>query len=309
MNLYPLKLTTITIPKIWGMEVWHLAQMNDYLSVVENGYLADNDLGELVEVYMGELVGEHVYEQFGNTFPLLFKIINTEEDLSIQVHPDNDSAFGHHQCMGKSEMWYVMDAQEESSIIAGFKQDTDAIQVRTAIEQGRLTELLNTIPVKTGDVAYIPSGRVHALNKHLTIAEIQQNSDLTYRLFDYNRQPINGPARQLHVEESLKVLDYTHLKQPLTDYSPVTNGAINLVSSDYFLTNLLCFDRKIIRDYVALDSFVVYMCVAGDTEITADGVSVSIKKGDTLLIPASTDEVTLRPITSQEVRLLEVYLP
>ncbi len=307
MNLYPLKLTTITRPKIWGEEIWHMVQMDDLLSVVENGYLAENDLGELLEVYMGDLVGDHVYEQYGNTFPLLLKIINTFDDLSIQVHPGDEVALRDHNCLGKTEMWYVVDAEPDTTLISGFCQDTDAENIRSAIKDGNLTDLLNIVPVKKGNVVFLPSGRVHALRKGISVAEIQENSDLTYRLFDYNRVPKEGISRPLHVEQALNVLDFKKLQQPLTDYTPVENGAVKIAESDYFVTNLLRFNRKIGRDYAPLDSFVVYMCVEGGADVSAEGETVTLKKGDTVLIPASLDEVMLTP--QGKTRFLEIYVP
>ncbi len=307
MNLYPMKLSRITIPKIWGEEIWHMVQMDDRLSVVENGYLAENDLSDLLEVYMGELVGDHVYEQYGNYFPLLLKIINTTDDLSIQVHPNNEVAMANHDSYGKSEMWYVLNSAEDTTLISGFNQDTDAQTIRKALEDGTLTDYLNIVHVKHGDVVALPHGRVHALRKNITVAEIQQNSDITYRLFDYNRKPKNGVVRPLHVEEALQVLDFKQLKQPVVAPQVPENGAVNICKNEYFITNLLSFDRQIGRDYGLLDSFVAYMCVEGGADVSAEGETVSLNVGDTVLIPASLDEVMLTPHGS--AKLLEVYVP
>lgn len=305
MNLYPLKFTTYTMPKIWGEEIWHLVQMGDMVSVVENGYLAENDLSDLLEIYMGDLVGDHVYEIYGDVFPLLLKIINTKDDLSIQVHPGNDVAIERHACLGKAEMWYVVDAAQGATIISGFNQDTDSANVRTAVTQGHLMGMLNTIEVSRGDVVDIPSGRVHALHKNITVAEIQQNSDITYRLYDYNRQPTTN--RPLHLDAALEVLDFSKLINPKTYYEPKQNGAVNLEQSEHFITNLLSMDRTIIRDYAKLDSFVAYMCVEGGVEVSSESEVVHIELGDTVLIPAILDEVILRP--DGNAKLLEVYIP
>ncbi len=307
MNLYPLKLTTLTFPKIWGEETWHMVQMDDRLSVVGNGFLADNDLNDLLEVYMGELVGDHVYERYGNYFPLLFKTIHTFDDISIQVHPDNDFAWDNHQDSGKTEMWYVLDADPDTCLISGFSKDTTAEQVRAALNDGSLTDYMNLVHVKPGDVIYLPSGRVHALLKNITVAEIQQNSDLTYRLYDYNRAGLDGKPRELHVDKALQVLDFKRLQSPLTDYKVVENGAVNLVTSDSFITNLISLNCTIGRDYAPLDSFVVYMCVEGSVELSSENIKVNLGKGDTVLIPASLDEVTLCP--RGEAKLLETYMP
>lgn len=307
MSLYPLQLTTITLPKVWGQEIWHITQMNDRLSVVTNGYLEGNDISDLIEVYMGELVGEHVYERYGNYFPLLFKVISTFDDLSIQVHPDDEFAWQMHQLPGKSELWYVLNANPDTTLISGFCCDTSADKLRAALTDDSLTDCLNIVPVKRGDVVALPAGRVHALRRNIIVAEIQQNSDLTYRLYDYNRPGLDGKPRELHVENALQVLDYQQLPDPLTHYEPVLNGAVNLVSTDHFVTNLLTFDSPIGRDYAPLDSFVVYMCVEGSADVSSEGVTVTLKEGDTVLIPASLDDVLLSPHTS--AKILETYVP
>lgn len=305
MNLYPLKFSTYTMPKIWGEEIWHLVQMGERVSVVENGYLAENDLTDLLEVYMGDLVGDHVYEIYGDVFPLLLKIINTKDDLSIQVHPTNDVAIERHECLGKSEMWYVVNAENNATIISGFNQDTDPLSVQQAVENGSLMDMLNVVNIKKGDVVDIPSGRVHALHKNITVAEIQQNSDITYRLFDYNRPKTSN--RPLHLDLALEVLDFEQVKTPKIDYQLKVNGAVNLQQSEHFITNLLVLDKTIIRDYAKLDSFVAYMCVEGSAVISAEGEELTIEVGDTILIPAALDEVTITP--NGLSKLLEVYMP
>ena len=308
MNLYPLLFKPIHCPKIWGSESWQLSAYGDLLSEVSNGYLAENTLPELIEIYMDELVGEHVYERYGNRFPLLFKFIDAQDDLSIQVHPaDTEPGFG-----GKTEMWYVTSAKPDAQIVMGFAKDTSAEEVQARLQDGTLPSLMQYTPVVTGDVAFIPAGRIHALCRGTQVAEIQQNSDTTYRLYDYDRRDAQGNARPLHLTEALQVLDYKHTRQPLTSYDRPTNGPVNLADDPHFTTNLLAFDRLIERDYATLDSFVVYMCVRGAVELTAldadaDNAVVHLPAGTTVLLPASLNDIRLRP-TTDSAKLLEVYL-
>lgn len=308
MNLYPLLFKPIYCPKIWGSESWQLSAYGDLLSEVENGYLAENTLPELIEIYMDELVGGQVYERYGTRFPLLFKFIDAQDDLSIQVHPaDSEPGFG-----GKTEMWYVTEAQPGAQIVMGFAQDTTAEEIQARLADGTLSELMQHTPVVKGDVAFIPAGRIHALCRGTRVAEIQQNSDTTYRLYDYDRRDAQGNARPLHLKEALQVLDYKHTEQPLTPYAVPANGAVNLADDPHFTTNMLAFDRLIERDYAPLDSFVVYMCVEGEVELTAldaepDLAVVNVPAGTTVLLPASLNDIRLRP-TTPSAKLLEVYL-
>ncbi|MBQ9704906.1 MAG: class I mannose-6-phosphate isomerase [Paludibacteraceae bacterium] len=308
MNLYPLKFTPILKPKIWGHESWQLSAYGGSISVVENGYLAGNDLNELVEVYMGELVGDHVFEHFGGLFPLLFKFIETNANLSVQVHPGDEVALERHGSLGKDEMWYVIRSKPHAQLILGLTEDIDREILSDRLRTKNFNSLLNKVEVAPGDVALIPHGLVHALRENVYVAEIQETSDLTYRLHDYDRIGADGKPRELHIEQAMEVMDYRRHTQAVVDYRPVMNGAANLAENEHFTTNLLCFDRKIGRDYAPLDSFVVYMCVGGAAEVETEEGSVLLSESETLLLPASIDEVFLTPRT-KEVRLLEVYVP
>lgn len=311
--MYPLKFKNIVVPKVWGEEQWQLSGYGDSVSVVENGYLAGDDLNDLLETYMDELVGEPIYERFGNTFPLLFKVIDARDDLSIQVHPNDEVAWERHEQLGKAEMWFVLDTDDGASIINGFARDTTRAEFLEKLEALQLPSILQTVNVNYGDVAYIPAGRVHALRRGTVVAEIQQTSDVTYRVYDYHRPDKNGQYRQLHVDEALDVLDFHRTTPPLVPYRlPAMNVPQNLVKDEHFTTNYLRLDRTLQRDYALLDSFVVYMCVWGQLDITAldadEGCqTVHLRKGETVLIPASLCDVQLTPTTSQ-ARVLEVYV-
>ena len=321
--LYPLKFSPILKDKIWGGtklkslfdkaaqtdklgESWELSGYEGDESVVTNGLLAGNNLAELIEIYMGELVGDTIYDQFGLSFPLLFKLIDANENLSIQVHPGDEVAAERHNSYGKTEMWYVIDADPGSELIIGFKEDCSKDDYLDALDNDKVEDLLQKVPVKKGDVFFIPAGLVHAIGKGVVVAEIQQSSDITYRIYDYKRTDDQGNERELHTEQALDVINFGASKQPKTIYQPLLNEITPLVNCDYFTTNMLKFDHAVTRNYATLDSFVAYMCLEGDFVIDFAGEKTIVNKGDTVLVPASIDELGLIP--EGNVTLLEVYV-
>ena len=309
--MYPLKFSSIVKPKVWGQEAWLLSGYGDEVSVVTNGYLKGNDLNDLLETYMDELVGGKVYDRYGNYFPLLLKVIDAEDDLSVQVHPNDEQAEAEEQ-LGKTEMWYVMDAKKGAQVVSGFSQDTSEEEVRDSLADATLQELLRRQPVKKGDVIAIPAGRVHALCKGTKVAEIQESSDLTYRLYDYNRPDKNGQLRPLHVEKAIQVLDWKATESPLTSYECEPNASANLLRDEHFTTNLIRITATIGRDYAPLDSMVIYLCVAGEAVIhaldaDAEQQSVSIKEGECVLLPATLNDIRLEP-KSAETSIMETYI-
>jgi len=230
MELYPIRFSPIYKEKIWGGsrlktilnkkitsdkigESWEISAVQDNISLVENGFLEGNTLEEIISIYMGELVGEKIYEKFGIEFPLLFKFIDANDKLSIQVHPDNDLAKQRHQAYGKTEMWYVINAENDAEIIVGFNKEIDKYQYTKAVKENTLIKLLNKEKVKKSDAFYIPSGRVHAIGKGVLLAEIQQTSDITYRIYDWDRKDANGQERELHTEWALDAIDYKFYKE------------------------------------------------------------------------------------------------
>ena len=320
--LYPLKFHPILKKKIWGGEKlayksneheeaigesWEISAVEDNISVVSNGILADNDLQELIEVYMGELVGDHVYEKFGIEFPLLIKYIDANDDLSIQVHPDDETAKERHNAYGKTEMWFMVDAERDASLVLGFNQEIDKNTYLQALHQNKLMDLLNVQKVKKGESFFIPAGLVHAIGKGCFIAEIQQTSDITYRIYDYNRKDANGNTRELHTDLATDVIDYSYHPQHKVNYTPHDNQSVQLVKCPYFTTNLLVFDRDIEKEYVRLDSFVIYMCLQGKFTITTGECDpVLVNKGETVLVPACFKNLTLYPYDVTQV--LEIYV-
>jgi len=322
--LYPLKFSPILKDKIWGGtklksmfnksaetdklgESWELSGYEGDESVVTNGYLAGNNLTELIEIYMGELIGDTIFDEYGLAFPLLFKLIDANENLSIQVHPNDETAAERHNSYGKTEMWYVVDADPGSELIIGFSDDCSRETYLNAMSEDKVEDLLLKVPVTKGDVFFIPAGRVHAIGKGVVVAEIQQSSDITYRIYDYKRKDDNGNERELHTEQALDVINFEASREPKTVYTPILNETTPLVTCDYFTTNMLRFNKRIERHYATIDSFVSYMCLEGNFSIEFEGDITIISKGDTVLIPASIDELSLIPVG--EVTLLEVYVP
>ena len=321
--LYPLKFSPILKDKIWGGtklkslfnkpaetdklgESWELSGYEGDESVVTNGFLAGNNLTELIEIYMGELIGDTIFDEYGLSFPLLFKLIDANENLSIQVHPGDEVAAERHNSYGKTEMWYVVDADPGSELIIGFTDECSRETYLEAMDEDRVEDLLHKVPVTKGDVFFIPAGRVHAIGKGVVVAEIQQSSDITYRIYDYKRKDDNGNERELHTEEALDVINFEASKQPKTVYTPLLNETTPLITCDYFTTNMLRFNKQIDRQYAKIDSFVAYMCLEGNFTIEFEGNKTEVSKGDTVLIPASIDDLTL--LTDREVTLLEVYV-
>jgi mannose-6-phosphate isomerase len=319
--LYPLKFSPILKDKIWGGtklkslfnkagetdklgESWELSGYEGDESVVTNGFLAGNNLTELIEIYMGELIGDKIFDEYGLSFPLLFKLIDANENLSIQVHPGDEVAAERHNSYGKTEMWYVVDAEAGAELIIGFSKDCDREEYLDALEKGKVEDLLQKVPVTNGDVFFIPAGLVHAIGKGVVVAEIQQSSDITYRIYDYKRTDDNGNERELHTEQALDVINFGAAVDPKTNYTANLNEVTPLVSCEYFTTNIIRFNEPLTRNYATIDSFVSYMCLEGDIEIDCAGEKVVVNKGDTILIPASIDEVNLIP--NGEVNLLEV---
>jgi mannose-6-phosphate isomerase len=324
-ELYPFKFKPIYKEVIWGNqrlktelnkdiptdkkigESWEVSAVDDKYSVVTNGFLAGNSLPELIEVYMGDLLGEKIFNNHGHQFPLLFKFIDANDVLSIQVHPDDELANARHNDKGKTEMWYVIAAEEGAELISGFNQEMDKDTYLKHLNNNTLPEILNHEKVESGDVFFLPAGRVHAIGAGILLAEIQQTSDITYRIFDWNRVDKDGKPRELHTEQALDAIDFKKYGDYRTHYELTKNKASNLVKCNYFTTNLFELDKPQQRDLIELDSFVVYMCMDGKVEITYDEEdTVTLEKGETLLVPAAIEHLAYKPHPT--VKLLEVYI-
>ncbi|WP_114938909.1 type I phosphomannose isomerase catalytic subunit [Mucilaginibacter endophyticus] len=322
--LYPLKFKTIYKDKIWGGqkiktylhkdfgslpncgETWEISGVKSDVSVVASGALEGESLADLLEQYKDELVGKKVYDHFGNIFPLLVKFIDANDDLSVQVHPDDKLAKERHNSFGKTEMWYIIEADPGSTLITGFNQEMTEQKYVDALNSGHIMDILNREEAVADDVFFLPAGRVHTIGKGLLIAEIQQTSDITYRIYDFDRVDDKGQKRELHTEEALAAIDYKHYDEYKTQYEPKKDETVKLVTCPYFTTNVLDFDESTSKDYSALDSFVIHVCVAGGYTVKYNNEAYAVKMGECILLPKSIDKIELE--TTGGFKILESYI-
>ena len=322
-ELYPLKFEPILKNKIWGGtklnavldkpttspncgESWEISGVEGDISVVADGPLKGKSLVGLTEQYKGDLVGNKVFDKFKTEFPLLIKFIDASQDLSIQVHPGDKMAQQRHNSFGKNEMWYVVDAESDASLITGFNKHTSKEEYLEYFNSGRITELLNKEQARKDDVFFLPAGRVHTIGKGLLIAEIQQTSDITYRIYDFDRVDAEGNTRELHVEEAVDAIDYKYYNEYKTNYDSSSKEVL-LESCEYFTTKRLSINEPSSRNYALIDSFIVLMCLQGQGTIDYKGSLIDYKLGDTILIPNQLESITINP--SEESKILEVYVP
>ena len=321
--IYPIKFHPILKQTIWGGdkinqlkgisdgqpavgESWEISAVEGFESVVANGAYSGYTLSRLVKLLKDELVGTDNYERFGAKFPLLVKFIDAHDDLSIQVHPDDNLAMQRHNSLGKTEMWYVLGADEGARLIAGFSKKISPKQYRDMVADGTFVDALQTYYVKPGDVYYVPAGRVHSLGKGTMVAEVQETSDLTYRIFDYNRKDKDGNLRPLHVAQAADAIDFDDIAgEAKIDYPLIDNEPVEVVSSPKFTTSVYHLTAEVTCDYTDLDSFVILVCTEGACQIMMDGAVETLQAGETALLPAIAKEVKLIP--SKEATLLEIY--
>lgn len=288
-------------------ESWEISHVEGNYSIVANGEMAGKSLDELIRTYGKTLVGGKVQERFGSTFPLLIKFIDARDDLSIQVHPDDALAKQRHNSFGKTEMWYVIKAAPGAGLYSGFSQQIDAEEYVRMVKENRIMEVLQRYEVSEGDVFFLPAGRVHAIGAGCFIAEIQQTSNITYRIYDYNRKDAQGNGRELHTELAKDAIDYTVYPDYRTHYKARTNETVALADCPYFTTNLLDLDSRMERDFSRLDSFVIYICMEGAAVLQDNkGNKLTIRQGQTILLPADTGSVTLYP--SPRAKLMETFI-
>lgn len=285
-------------------ESWEISGVPGKETTVADGPHAGLTLSQLVAEEKELLVGKANYERFGNRFPLLVKLIDAHHDLSIQVHPDDETAHRHGYPMGKSEMWYVMPSTPGAKLFNGLRKQLDGDTFKQMIARKTVTEALAQYAVNEGDVFFIPAGRIHAIGEGCMVAEIQQTSDVTYRIYDYDRRDKNGQPRELHVEKAVECIDYRVAEDYRTHYEPCDDQRVKLVDCPYFLTSIIDVAKGVELDVTALDSFIILMAVQGEGTVAADGESASIKAGQTLLLPATTRHITL----SGSMRLLETMI-
>lgn len=324
MNLYPLKFKSILKEIIWGGseickfkniepqqdgigESWEISGVEGSVSVVANGALENKSLDSLIGEYKKQLVGEKIFDKFGTTFPLLIKFIDARDNLSIQVHPNDELGKKRHNSFGKTEMWYVIDAEKNAFLYSGFKKQMTPDLYVKSIEDDTFIDYLAKHEIKKGDVLFLPAGRVHTIGAGSFVAEIQQTSNITYRIYDYNRKDANGNSRELHTELAKDAIDYKIYDNYRIDYSTHKNEAVELESCQYFTTNLLDLDNHITQDYKSTDSFVIYICMGGSCRILDNkGNELDIRRGESVLIPADTASVEIRP--DENVLMLETFI-
>ena len=281
--------------KVYG-ESWDISGVDGSISKVANGFLKGNNLQEIIEVYMGELVGEEIFEQFGLDFPLLIKNLDCNDTLSVQVHPNDELAEERHDSFGKTEMWYIADAEEDAVIYLGFKnKNITREEYIQAVAEGSVADILQAVPVKKGDVFFIPAGTVHALAKGLNVIEIQQTSDITYRIFDWNRVDGEGKSRELHTALAVDAIDFeSGVEECRRTYTTAINKEVNIVDCEFFKTDILVIDGVAELDYCKRDSFTIYMCIEGDAKVSLDnGSTETLRTGEVMLIPAISNEVII----------------
>ncbi|MEG1573503.1 MAG: type I phosphomannose isomerase catalytic subunit, partial [Bacteroidales bacterium] len=270
------------------------------------GEYKGKSLTEVIAKEGAILMGKHVYEKFGTTFPLLIKFIDARDNLSIQVHPDDELAKERHNSFGKTEMWYVISASEGAGLYSGFSKQIMSDEYVKRVEENTITDVLQFHKVKSGDVFFLPAGRIHAIGKGIFIAEIQQTSNITYRIYDYNRKDKKGNGRELHTALAKDAIDYKMYSDLKTSYTPQSDKEVRLAECKYFATNLLDITCRVICNVKERDSFVIYICMGGKATVTdSEGNITEIKQGETILVPASTANVMIEG----QAKLLECYIP
>jgi mannose-6-phosphate isomerase len=323
MKLYPIKFTPLFYYRIWGGdklktilnkkyredsigESWEISDVDGYETRVANGDLKGYTLKELIKQFKGDFVGDQVYKRFKDNFPLLIKFIDAKTPLSIQVHPNNLLAMKRHNSFGKNEMWYIMDAEKEAELIVGFNKDVEKEKYIEHLNSSTLNEILNIEKIKKGDTFYIPTGRVHAIGAGVLLAEIQQTSDITYRIYDYDRIDIKTEQkRELHTDLALDAIDFKYYDNYKTKYENKENTSNKLVYSQYFRTNIINISSAIKKDYSNIDSFVIYMCVSGSLSIEHKSNIYNLKTGETVLLPAVIKQVKIK---SKDAKVLEIVI-
>ena len=322
MELYPLRFKPILKERLWGGhklrdvleknfegtgigESWELSGVEGDVSLIDNGPYKGKTLNELIQLYPTELLGKPVIDKFGREFPILIKFIDAQKDLSIQLHPGDELARARHNSFGKTEMWYVMDADPGAELIIGFKRDMSKEEYQRAMEEKSLPQYLHYEPVAAGDGFFINSGKIHAIGAGILLAEIQQSSDVTYRVYDFDRRDARGNLRELHTELALDAMDFKKKDDFKISYKRQKNRENLMVSSPYFKTSFLELDTQTKLSLSHPDSFTVLICVDGAAEVVLNSWKIQVKKGETVLLPAAAAEVMVN--TSQS-RFLKVSL-
>lgn len=311
--MYPLKFRPILKTVVWGGEKiapfkaietrqhnigesWELSGVKNNESVIADGEFAGKTITELIETFKERIVGKENYRRSGSEFPLLIKFIDAKQDLSIQVHPDDRLAAERHGTRGKTEMWYVVDADKDAHLMSGLSEPITPEEYVKRVENNTITEVLHDYKVKAGDVFFLPAGRIHSIGAGSFIAEIQQTSDITYRIYDFGRLGLDGKPRELHTELAKDAIDYNVSPDYRTEYTRQMNMENVIVKCEYFTTSLFDLDRPFKKDLRGLDSFYIVICTAGKGSLTdSEGNTVPVRRGETVLIPACTESIEFIP--------------
>ncbi|MDO4695672.1 type I phosphomannose isomerase catalytic subunit [Porphyromonas sp.] len=320
-KLYPLKFIPIYKEKIWGGtkvqeykgvtldtsmvgESWEISSMEEDVSVVSEGNLKGKNINDLIQVYGSELLGDSVFKKYGSSFPLLVKVIYAGDDLSIQVHPDDSFAQTKHQSKGKTEMWYILETEPGAFICKGWNKDISPDKLKEILKTDSLISYLNKYEVNPGDAFYLPAGKVHTIGRGCLLLEIQEASDITYRLYDYNRKDSKGNLRDLHIDDAIEVLDYS-----AEAFAPSHIDSKNKlpILSEYFRIEVLHFQGMTLLPVKGRDSFTILFCISGKISIKTDAGNTDLHQGETLLIPASIEECILTP--DGRASIIECFVP
>lgn len=320
--MYPLKFIPILQERLWGGkklkdvlnkpiqsnitgESWEVSAVKGNVSIVANGAMKGTSLQELIDENPEGLLGKSVFERFGNDFPILIKFIDAKKDLSIQLHPNDELAKERHDSFGKTEMWYIMNADENAELIVGFNKDVTKEEYTKSIKENKLLEILNYEKVTDGDTFFINTGKIHAIGAGVLLAEIQQTSDITYRVYDFDRRDAEGNLRELHTEMALDAIDYLKKDDFKVGYDMKQNTTNQMVDCPYFKTNFIHLTEDFHKDVSDRDSFTILMCVAGKATISNEFGSTKLQKGETTLIPANTNSIA---VETEGVKLLEISI-
>ena len=312
--MYPLLFNQNLFTLVWGTEDWIVSAVPQKESTVSNGSLRGATLGQLVYECGARLLGQTVVDMYGDRFPLLIKFIDAKQDLSIQVHPNDELAMARHGSLGKTEMWFVIDAEPGARLYSGFNQAITKYEYQKRVEDGSICEVLQSHPVHRGDVFFIPAGRVHAICGGIYLAEVQQSSDVTYRIFDYNRPGLDGRPRQLHTDLALDAIDFGVYPTYKTQYLEKINKPVGITECPFFTVKIHNITRAFHRKLFKYDSFIIYICLGGDCIIrmrdrSLDVTDVELRKGQSCLVPAACADLDLVPNNEAGVaELLEVYI-
>lgn len=289
---------------IWGSESWQISGVAGSETIVACGEDKGKTLNQIVKEQKENLIGEENYKRFGDEFPLLIKFIDAKRDLSIQVHPNDEIAKKHGKSHGKTEMWYALDCASDAKLYCGLKKEITPAEYKAMVDNDTITDALACYEVKEDDVFYIPAGRIHAIGGGCKVAEIQQTSDVTYRIYDYKRKDKDGNYRELHTEKAAESIDYSVQANYRTEYQPTKNEGVLIAECPYFTTAIYDLTEPMTLDYSELDSFVILIAVKGQGTIIADGEELDFAKGDTILLPATTGEVKVKGA----IKFLETFV-